>query len=68
MDSTHKIVRSMKPDESKKKVFTSGYLFTILVKDKNVQMGIPVAFMICSSESTYVVAACGLRIRSCSPY
>ena len=52
MDSTHKVVRSMRPAETEtKKVFTSAYLYTILVKDQNVQRGIPIAFMICNSES-----------------
>jgi len=51
MDSTHKTVKSLKPSKDKDKVFASAYLFTILVKDRNVQRGIPIAFMICSSES-----------------
>ncbi|KAI8362450.1 hypothetical protein B0O80DRAFT_100408 [Mortierella sp. GBAus27b] len=52
MDSTHKVVRALQPDEKKKKTFPSAYLYTIVVKDRNVQSGIPVAFMICNSEST----------------
>jgi len=52
MDSTHKVVRSLRQDEAKRNIFTSAYLYTILVKDRNVQRGIPVAFMICNSEST----------------
>lgn len=53
MDSTHKVVRSLRPDKVKKKIFTSAYLYTILVKDRNVQRGIPVAFMICNSVIMY---------------
>jgi len=52
MDSTHKVVRSLRSDEKIKNTFTSAYLYTILVKDRNVQRGIPVAYMICNSEST----------------
>ncbi|KAF9342406.1 hypothetical protein BGX34_008215, partial [Mortierella sp. NVP85] len=52
MDSTHKVVRSLRPDEKIKNTFTSAYLYTILVKDRDVQRGIPVAYMICNSEST----------------
>lgn len=52
MDSTHKAVKSLKPSAENDKVFTSAYLFTILVKDRKVQTGIPIAFMVCNSEST----------------
>ncbi|KAF9343784.1 hypothetical protein BGX34_006370, partial [Mortierella sp. NVP85] len=52
MDSTHKVVRSLRSDEKIKNTFTSAYLYTILVKDRNVQKGIHVAYMICNSEST----------------
>lgn len=52
MDSTHKTVKSLRPNPDTKKAYASAYLFTILVKDKKVQSSIPIAFMICNSEST----------------
>lgn len=54
MDSTHKTVKSLKPDPENDKRFTSAYLFTLLVKDVQTQLGVPVAFMVCNSESMQV--------------
>lgn len=53
MDSTHKAVKGLTYDGDTK-VFKSGFLFTLLVKDRNLQKGIPISFMICNSESQYV--------------
>ncbi|KAI1287927.1 hypothetical protein EDD11_010120 [Mortierella claussenii] len=55
MDSTHRTVKSINPSATNDKAYASAYLFTILIKDRNVQRGIPVAFMICGSESSYNV-------------
>lgn len=52
MDSTHKTVKSLKPDPKNDKRFASAYLFTLLVKDVKTQLGVPIAFMVCNSEST----------------
>ncbi|KAI7830774.1 hypothetical protein BC939DRAFT_261349 [Gamsiella multidivaricata] len=51
MDSTHKAVRSLLPDPDNEKVFPSAYLFTVLVRDRAANIGIPIAFMVCNSES-----------------
>ncbi|KAF8907236.1 hypothetical protein BGZ58_006211, partial [Dissophora ornata] len=57
MDSTHKTVKALRPVKEKSlehpPVHPSSYLFTILVKDRQVQRGIPIAFMITNSESKY---------------
>ncbi|KAF9432770.1 hypothetical protein BGZ76_010355 [Entomortierella beljakovae] len=50
MDSTHKTVKELKCDENLK-VYKSSFLFTLLVKDRNFQKGIPISYMICNSES-----------------
>ncbi|KAK3805237.1 MAG: hypothetical protein JOS17DRAFT_768795 [Linnemannia elongata] len=55
MDSTHKTVKSLKPSPENDKVYTSAYLFTILVRDRKSQTGIPIAFMVCNSESSYII-------------
>jgi len=51
MDSTHKVVKSLRPSLQDDDAFASAFLFTILVKDRQVQTGIPIAFMVCNSES-----------------
>ncbi|KAF9536156.1 hypothetical protein EC957_012347, partial [Mortierella hygrophila] len=51
MDSTHKTAKDIAPIEEGGKIHNSVYLFTLLVKDKDVHQGIPVAFMACKSES-----------------
>ncbi|KAF9367472.1 hypothetical protein BGX21_007373 [Mortierella sp. AD011] len=51
MDSTHKTIKDIVPIEEGTKVHKSGYLFTLLVKDKDIKRGIPVAFLVCKSES-----------------
>lgn len=53
MDSTHKTVSSISDmqQEDGRNVSKSAYLFTLLVKDATVHKGIPVAFMVSSSES-----------------
>ncbi|KAF9981559.1 hypothetical protein BGZ80_008772, partial [Entomortierella chlamydospora] len=51
MDSTHKTVRSLLPDPDDDKVFPSAYLFTLLVRDRAANIGVPIAFMVCNSES-----------------
>ncbi|KAF9169588.1 hypothetical protein BGX20_010107 [Mortierella sp. AD010] len=71
MDSTHKTVKSIKKalSDEGRTTFKSAYLFTLLVKDRTVKKGIPVSFMISSSESRYLIQAwlrwlkyeCGLR-------
>lgn len=53
MDSTHKTVRDITPIDGDSKVFSPAYLFTLLVKDKDICQGIPVAFMVSKSESRY---------------
>lgn len=55
MDSTHKTVKSLKPSPEDDKIFNSAYLFTILVRDRKSQTGIPIAFMVCNSESSYIL-------------
>lgn len=54
MDSTHKTVRHLRPIEESGKEYKSGYLFTLLVKDRVVQKSILIAFLICGSESRYL--------------
>ncbi|KAF9353528.1 hypothetical protein BGX34_011511 [Mortierella sp. NVP85] len=56
VDSTRGIARSLRPEKAErnrknKNLDTSAYLFTILVKDRVLQKGIPVSHMVCSSES-----------------
>lgn len=51
MDSTHRVVKSLRPDPENKKAHGTAYLFTILVKDRQAHSGIPIAFMVCNSES-----------------
>ncbi|KAG0051897.1 hypothetical protein BGZ83_003224 [Gryganskiella cystojenkinii] len=51
MDSTHKTVKSLLPDPKDDKVFPSAYLFTLLVRDREANCGVPIAFMVCNSES-----------------
>ncbi|KAG0195507.1 hypothetical protein BGX28_001241, partial [Mortierella sp. GBA30] len=55
MDSTHKTVKSLKPDPKNEKTFASAYLFTLLVKDVRTQIGVPIGFMVCNSESTDIL-------------
>jgi hypothetical protein len=50
-DSTHKTIKDIMPVEKGNRVHKSGYLFTLLVNDKNIKRGIPVAFLACKSES-----------------
>lgn len=57
IDSTHKTVKDITPIEEGSKVYNSAYLFTLLVKDKDIHQGIPVSFMTCKSESRYVFFA-----------
>jgi hypothetical protein len=54
MDSTHKTAKDIAPIEEGSKIHNSVYLFTLLVKDKDIHQGIPVAFMACKSESRYL--------------
>lgn len=54
MDSTHKTVKSLYPDPENINVFPSAYLYTLLVRDREANSGIPIAFMVCNSESMYV--------------
>ncbi|KAG0075164.1 hypothetical protein BGZ93_004301, partial [Podila epicladia] len=51
MDSTHKTFKDIEPIKEGNKVHKSGYLFTLLIKDKDIKRGIPVAFLACKSES-----------------
>ncbi|KAK3819330.1 MAG: hypothetical protein J3R72DRAFT_497555, partial [Linnemannia gamsii] len=51
MDSTHRTVKSLRPDPKHPKAHGTAYLFTILVKDRQSRSGIPIAFMVCNSES-----------------
>ncbi|KAF8946225.1 hypothetical protein BGZ47_001047 [Haplosporangium gracile] len=51
MDFTHRVVKSLKPDPINEEVHGTAYLFTILVKDREAHSGIPIAFMVCNSES-----------------
>ncbi|GJJ78543.1 hypothetical protein EMPS_10902 [Entomortierella parvispora] len=51
MDSTHKTVKSLLPSRDNDMVYTSGFLFTILVRDRKTHSSVPIAFMICNSES-----------------
>lgn len=62
LDSTHKMVKAAKEtvDDRGHKWHSSAYLYTVLVKDKWVRKGYPLSFMICSSESQYVINACHL--------
>ncbi|KAF9584081.1 hypothetical protein BGW38_007631 [Lunasporangiospora selenospora] len=53
MDSTHKVVRPLMPDG--KKVKDASALFTILVKDIVLHQGIPIAYLICNTESTFLL-------------
>ncbi|KAF9112804.1 hypothetical protein BGX27_002730, partial [Mortierella sp. AM989] len=53
--STKFQLKSLKPDPENKKRFASAYLFTLLVKDVKTQLGVPIAFMVCNSESTHVL-------------
>ncbi|KAI8601365.1 hypothetical protein EDD21DRAFT_289906, partial [Dissophora ornata] len=50
IDSTHMAVKSLKSGGDTVQAYTSSFLFTILVKDRNVQKGIPIAYMFCNSE------------------
>ncbi|KAF9998688.1 hypothetical protein BGZ65_005834, partial [Modicella reniformis] len=58
VDSTRGIAGSLRSEKDRKEqkeqegFDTSAYLFTILVKDRVLQKGIPVAYMLCSSESS----------------
>lgn len=60
MDSTHKTVKGIKKVrlEEGRMTFKSAYLFTLLVKDCTIKKGIPVAFMISSSESRCAGSIC----------
>jgi len=58
MDSTHKTAKDITPIKEGSRIHNSAYLFTLLVKDKDVHQGIPVAFMACKSESRYVFIFC----------
>ncbi|KAF8930864.1 hypothetical protein BGZ47_000346 [Haplosporangium gracile] len=51
MDSTHKTAKDIAPIEEGSKIHNSVYLFMLLVKDKDVHQGIPIAFMACKFES-----------------
>ncbi|KAF9581288.1 hypothetical protein BGW38_001750 [Lunasporangiospora selenospora] len=51
--SSHKVVRPLMPNV--KKIRDVSALFTILVKDVVLQKGIPIAYLICSSESTFLL-------------
>ncbi|KAI7815852.1 hypothetical protein BC939DRAFT_81628 [Gamsiella multidivaricata] len=53
MDSTHKVVKELRPLEGS---VQSGYLFTLLVKDVRSLQAIPISFMISNTESQYVNA------------
>lgn len=55
IDSTHKTVKDITPIEEGSKVYNSAYLFTLLVKDKDIHQGIPVSFMTRKSESRYPI-------------
>ncbi|KAF9536271.1 hypothetical protein EC957_011755, partial [Mortierella hygrophila] len=69
MDSTHRTVKSLRPDPNNPKANGTAYLFTILVKDRQSRSGIPIAFMVCNSESimllrkwlTWLKTDCGLQ-------
>jgi hypothetical protein len=54
MDSTHKTVKSLWPSEDNHKVHSDSHLFTLLVKDRKLLKGVPIAFMITNTESRYV--------------
>ena len=58
MGSTHKAVKCLRPIEDESRTNSPGYklayLFTIVVKDHEVQRGIPNAYMITNTESKYV--------------
>ncbi|KAF9158622.1 hypothetical protein BGX20_003308, partial [Mortierella sp. AD010] len=51
MDSTHKTVKSLWSSEDNHKVHSDAYLFTLLVKDRKLLKGVPIAFMITNTES-----------------
>lgn len=51
MDWTHKTLKDIVPVDENNAIHNSVYLFTLLVKDKVVHRGIPVAFMVSKSES-----------------
>ncbi|KAF9178669.1 hypothetical protein BGZ51_007538 [Haplosporangium sp. Z 767] len=57
MSSTHKTIKDIVPTEESNKLHKSEYLFTLLVKDKNIKRGIPVASLACKSESQYPLKA-----------
>ncbi|KAF9432124.1 hypothetical protein BGZ76_011236 [Entomortierella beljakovae] len=73
MDSTHMTAKDITPIKEDSKVFKSVYLFTLLVKDKDIQQGIPVAFMACKCVSQYflfyflVSASCPMH-RAITPF
>jgi hypothetical protein len=50
LDSTHKTT-AVDEDVDGQKISSSAFLYTLLVKDKKARKGIPVAHMICNSES-----------------
>ena len=51
MDSTHNTTKDIRPVPDAPKAFKKALLFTLVVKDRLIRKGIPVAFMISSSES-----------------
>ena len=53
MDSIHKTIKDIVSFKEGKE-YESGFLFTLLVVDKVVKKGIPVAFLACKSESQWV--------------
>ncbi|KAF8928324.1 hypothetical protein BGZ47_001695, partial [Haplosporangium gracile] len=51
MDSTHRTVKLLNSDPKNPRVHGTAYLFTVLVKDRQLRSGISTASMICNSES-----------------
>ncbi|KAF8924569.1 hypothetical protein BGZ47_003923, partial [Haplosporangium gracile] len=51
MDSAHRTVKSLNPDPKDPRVHGAAYLFTVLVKDRQLRSGISTASMVFNSES-----------------
>ncbi|KAG0045534.1 hypothetical protein BGZ83_009265 [Gryganskiella cystojenkinii] len=55
IDTNDTAVKSIKRNVANSRVTTSAYLVTLLVTDKTIQGSVPIAYMICGSESSVVL-------------
>ena len=54
VDTNDKTIKSIRSTVANSKAIEPAYLFTMSVKDHTVHRAIPVAYMICGSESRYI--------------